>query len=598
MKNNQLINSIEKTLNSVINIINSDINEFNIDLWKKEKSKHSSSVLSRKLGLNDSLYNEFETALYQFEQYKDDIKKSKIACFRISLWLETVCKKLNLHFSIDESISNEQLAIKQVRALELLIRDVVNENLGGNQNVLLKLQELFKQEIVEKWIKSADETGVLSGTTFSELSNIFLDKDIFKSIEELVESSNLKLSKNNRDSLRYILEDIRLIRNSIAHNKKISNIQIDALNEYYLEISNLIKESKSNTINPEAYLDLDMANLEEFLSNLKHDNRTIGTNIEEIKTDLKEVKNNTSAIHRKTYFIIGGIISIIFITGIILYFVSKQSGSTSEISKDLKVVKEVVTKGGGRVIDANSYNELKHNLYNQLTSREESLDILSKMFSNFSNESKNDLKAGLYTQPLLDYNNFNNSQLFTELLWLRKLNDKNKNQEINAEYSVLRIKDMLQIMLNSYWGLNGYNNLSNVPIEKRYSIIVDLSDELNKILSVLPLKDVKSIKVVFYAIILQSFVDPKKEIEIRENLSFYDDLKQSENFKTTLKLFTSNLTTENGEYITVNNYGKRIKLSINNIKNWEQLKEILRIVDSKYSEWSQTGKKDFTLVEN
>jgi hypothetical protein len=220
------------------------------------------------------------------------------------------------------------------------------------------------------------------------------------------------------------------------------------------------------------------------------------------------------------------------------------------------------------------------------------------MFSNFPNESKNDIKAGLYTQPLLDYNNFNNSQLFTELLWLRKLNDKNINQEINAEYSVLRIKDMLQIMLNSYWGLTGYNNLSNVPIEKRYSIIVDLSDELNQILSVLPLKDVKSIKVVFYAIILQSFVDPKKEIEIRENLSFYEDLKQSENFKTTLKLFTSNLTTENGEYITVNNYGNRIKLSINNVKNWEQLKEILRIVDSKYSEWSQTGKKDFTLVEN
>jgi TolB-like protein len=406
MKNNQLINSIEKTLNSIMNIINSDINEFNIDLWKKEKSKQSSSVLSRKLGLNDSLYNEFETALYQFEQYKDDPKKSKIACFRISLWLETVCKKLNLPFSIEESISNEQLAIKQVRALELLIRDVVNENLGGSQNVLLKLQELFKQDIVDKWIKSADETGVLSGTTFSELSNIFLDKDIFKSIEELVENSNLKLSKNNRDSLRYILEDIRLIRNSIAHNKKISNVQIDALNAYYLEIANLITESKSNTINPEAYLDLDMANLEEFLSSLKQDNRTIGTNIEEIKTDLKEVKNNTSAIHRKTYFIIGGIISIIFIAGIILYFVSKQSGSTDKLSHDIQDVKSIVS-GDNELKNMTSTDDLSAT--KELNNRTKDVNAKRLAIIYFDNSggepSMDKLKKGLADMLITDLSN-------------------------------------------------------------------------------------------------------------------------------------------------------------------------------------------------
>jgi TolB-like protein len=406
MKNNQLINSIEKTLNSIINIINSDINEFNIDLWKKEKSKQSSSVLSRKLGLNDSLYNEFETALYQFEQYKDDPKKSKIACFRISLWLETVCKKLNLPFSIEESISNEQLAIKQVRALELLIRDVVNENLGGSQNVLLKLQELFKQDIVDKWIKSADETGVLSGTTFSELSNIFLDKDIFKTIEELVENSNLKLSKSNRDSLRYILEDIRLIRNSIAHNKKISNVQIDALNAYYLEIANLITESKSNTINPEAYLDLDMANLEEFLSSLKQDNRTIGTNIEEIKTDLKEVKSNTSAIHRKTYFIIGGIISIIFIAGIILYFVSKQSGSTDKLSHDIQDVKSIVS-GDNELKNMTSTDDLSAT--KELNNRTKDVNAKRLAIIYFDNSggepSMDKLKKGLADMLITDLSN-------------------------------------------------------------------------------------------------------------------------------------------------------------------------------------------------
>lgn len=408
MKNNQLINSIEKTLNSIINIINSDIHEFNIDLWKKEKSKQSSSVLSRKLGLNDSLYNEFETALYQFEQYKDDPKKSKTACFRICLWLETVCKNLNLTFTINESLSNEQLAIKQVRALELLIRDIVNENLGGSQNVLLKLQELFKQDIVDKWIKSADETGVLSGTTFSELSNIFLDKNIFKSIEELVENSQLKLTKSNRDSLRYILEDIRLIRNSIAHNKKISNIQIEALNEYYRAIANLIKESDSNKINPDSYLDLDKANMEEFLSSLKEDNKVISISVDEIKNDVKDVKKDTASIQKKTSLLVLGISLVIIITGTILYMVFKQSDSTKSMSNDIKDVKEMVS-GDAELKNMSSTDDLTATKdLNARTKDKNAKRLAIIYFDNSGGEPSMDkLKKGLADMLITDLSNVN-----------------------------------------------------------------------------------------------------------------------------------------------------------------------------------------------
>lgn len=96
------------------------------------------------MGITEPMLFEFEEALRQYFQFREDNKKGRISCLRISLWLETICKKNNLSFSLDETIRNEELAIKQVRALELLIRDVVNENLGGNENVLLKLQSLFK----------------------------------------------------------------------------------------------------------------------------------------------------------------------------------------------------------------------------------------------------------------------------------------------------------------------------------------------------------------------------------------------------------------------------------------------------------------------
>jgi len=401
-------NIIQNKLNEIFSLITNRDEEITFDLYKKIKSKLSSKATAENLGITEPMLFDFEEALRQYFQFRDDSKKGRISCFRLSLWLETICKKNNLNFGLDETISNEELAIKQVRALELLIRDVVNENLGGNENVLLKLQDLFKQEVIEKWIKSADESGVLSGTTFSELSNIFLDKNIFKSVEELVENSQLKLSKSNRDSLRYILEDIRLIRNSIAHNKKITNIQIEALNEYYRGITNLIKDSKSNKINPDSYLDLDKANMERFISSLKEDNKTIITSVEEIKTDVKEVKKDTSSIRKKTSLIIAGVSLILIVVALILYFVTKQSSSTEDISNDIKDVKEIVT-GDTELKNMSSTDDLSATKdLNARTKDKNAKRLAIIYFDNSGGEPSMDkLKKGLADMLITDLSNVN-----------------------------------------------------------------------------------------------------------------------------------------------------------------------------------------------
>lgn len=399
-------NIVQKKLNEIFTLLTNRDDEIKFETYKSIKSKLSAKVTAEKMGITEPMLFEFEEALRQYFQFRDDNKKGRISCLRISLWLETICKKNNLSFSLDEAISNEELAIKQVRALELLIRDVVNENLGGNDNVLLKLQSLFKQEVIEKWIKSADETGVLSGTTFSELSNIFLDKNIFKSLEELVENSQLKLSKSNRDSLRYILEDIRLIRNSIAHNKKISSIQIEALNEYYRAIANLIKESKSNKINPDSYLDLDKVNMEEFISSLKEDNKAIVLSVEEIKIDVKEVRKDTTSIRKRTSLIIGGISLILILTGVILYVVSKQSGSTEDMSKDIKDVKEIVS-GDAELKNMSSTDDLTATKdLNKRTKDVNAKRLAIIYFDNSGGEPSMDkLKKGLADMLITDLSN-------------------------------------------------------------------------------------------------------------------------------------------------------------------------------------------------
>lgn len=380
--------------------------EMTLDSYKKLKSSLSAKGITSKLSINESMLSEFEEALRQFFLFKDDQEKSRISCFRVGLWLETICKNLSLPFSLDESISNEELAIKQVRALELIIRDVVNENLGGKENVLTKLKELFKQDVIEKWIKSADESGVLSGTTFSELSNIFLDKNIFKSVEEIFEVAQLKLSKSSRDSLRYILEDIRLIRNAIAHNKKISIIQIEALNEYYRLIAKLIKESKSNHINPDAYLDMEKANMETFLSGLKEDNKIITGGLEDIKSGISDVKKDTVVVKKRSSLMIAGIVLSLIVTGIILYFVTKQSGSTDEMSKDIRDVKEIVT-GDAELKNMSSTDDLTatKNL-NERTKDANAKRLAIIYFDNSGGDPSLDkLKKGLADMLITDLSN-------------------------------------------------------------------------------------------------------------------------------------------------------------------------------------------------
>jgi len=397
---------IQSKINQVFSEITQREVELTFDDYKKIKSILSGKKLAQKLTITEAMLSEFEEALKQYFQFRDLNEKSRLACFRISLWLETICKNLNLPFSLEESISNEEIAIKQVRALELIIRDVVNENLGGKENVLSKLQELFKQDVIDKWLKSADETGILSGTTFSELSSIFLDKNIFKSIEEIFEASQLKLCRTSRESLRYILEDIRLIRNSIAHNKQISLIQVEALNEYYKNIAQLIKDSKANNINPDSYLDLDKANMESFLSSLKEDKKIINAGIDEIKGEVKDIRVDTKAVRKRTSVIFAGILLILIITGGILYSVSKQSGSSDEMSKDIKDVKNIVS-GDAELKNMTSTDDLTATKdLNKRTKDVNAKRLAIIYFDNSGGEPSMDkLKKGLADMLITDLSN-------------------------------------------------------------------------------------------------------------------------------------------------------------------------------------------------
>ena len=526
---------IQKTINEIFSIAYETDLEINFDIYKKIKASLSSKILAKKLFLTDAMLLEFEEALKQFYQFRDNPVKSRLVSLRISLWLETICKNLNLQFNIDESISNQELAIKQVRALELMIRDVVNENLGGKQNVLSKLKELFNHDVVDKWLKSADETGVLSGTTFSELSNIFLDKNIFKSVEEIFESSQLQLSKTSRESLRFILEDIRLNRNAVAHNKKISLIQIEALNEYYRNIAQLISASKTININPNNYLDLDKAQMESFISSLKEDNKLIKVGIEEIKSEVNHIKHDTHSIRKYTKIIIAGIALVIILSGTIFYFVSMQSSSTDEMSKDIKDVKNMVS-GDAELKNMSSTDDLTATKdLNARTKNANAKRIAIIYFDNSGGESTMDkLKKGLADMLITDLSNINMLNIVERdkleaILKEQKLNNS-KEFDPSTASKVGKLLGAQIILTGGYFEMAGSMRIDARFIDVETGKILKADGVDGTTSSFFKIQKQLSWKIINNLDIKLSDVE-KKEMEINEKTKAlsYDDLNEYSN---------------------------------------------------------------------
>jgi len=215
-----------------------DLYEIDGEKWlyyKTSKSKYSTAFIAEKFCVNNNLINEFELRWKLYLSDSQSLKVIETNIFRFIIILEYLVKCMNLTKSMDLPTQHKQtdLSIKQVRVLELLIRDLIYDQVGTNESLVSKLSVLFNEEQIRSWIKNADESGMLSGTTFSELTNIFLTRSVFANFEAIFQEWQIQISTNIRETLRFAFEDIRVIRNQIAHNKQITLAQIELLNIYY-----------------------------------------------------------------------------------------------------------------------------------------------------------------------------------------------------------------------------------------------------------------------------------------------------------------------------------------------------------------------------
>ena len=445
--------------------------------YKSIKSILSSKILAEKLNINSGLLQQFEVALNYFNKHKKNDKVSKVAALRLISWLDTISKTSGQNFKVDieKILSDENLAIKQVRVLELLLRELILFHNGGKDNLAMKLNTLMKEETIKKWIDSGDETGVLSGTTFSELSAIFLDKRIFASYDELFQEENgLKYDKNKIKSLRFFLEDIRLIRNTIAHNKKVSPVQIELLNTYYSEIIEPVKYGKINgltEVDPDSYSDISDEEVKTYIKSIEEDLSEVKEGLDELSSKIDEgftkVLNDTNTLkdvgkkNQSTLkYIFGGVVILLILISGLLYLTNNNSSNTETIKDDLKDVKEIIS-GDSELKNMNNSGDL--NIVKDLN--ENTLDVESKKlaiiyFDNTSEEPRlNKLKKGLAGMLISDLSNVNMIDIverdkIQEILNEQKLNNSEKFDQ-NSASQVGKLLGAEMILTGAYFEMFG-----------------------------------------------------------------------------------------------------------------------------------------------
>ena len=337
---------ISSFLSKLINSINPQISEFTLYDWKLLKGKLSGKTLAEKLKMNEALLMMFEDTLYNYEKFKTNELSQKSVSLRLLLWLETISENLNIDLIVDipSLINNEDTSLKQVRAIELILRSLVHEQIGSNDEVITVLNKIFNNDVIQKWQSNAEKNNILSGTTFSELSNILLNKNIFLSIEEIFSDSSLAIGSNNRESLRYVLEDVRIIRNSLAHNKKLTTIQIEVLNNHFNLITSLIEKSDKSKIEIIKFFDDTANDLKVYLSQIQTENQVISGYVEDINEKTNSILSLSNKLNRKSSIIIALVTLVVLITSLVLYLQRETNKTTDNIAESTQNIDENVTK--------------------------------------------------------------------------------------------------------------------------------------------------------------------------------------------------------------------------------------------------------------
>jgi len=333
--------------------------------YNKAKSRASSIEVAATLNLSDAELLLFEASLRDFAKRYDAIdgeepeRTTIISALRLISWLETIQKR-GVSVDIPDFSGlpvDEEVGRKQVRALELILRSLVAERFGTDLET--KLKSIIKPELVDKWKASGDPDDLLSGTTFSELASLVVNKDEFSHYSKLYShESYLNYLRDRRKTVQNFLDDVRRVRNVLAHNKSISDAQLQLLELYYEELTSPVQDAFDNgetEVDPSTYFDVSREELQSYFVDLKEDIASVQDELADfrasvegdlgvIKEDTADIRQTSSSVKRRTTMIAAGVVALIVLVGGSYVFLTRTKENTEAILGDTATIKQTTTE--------------------------------------------------------------------------------------------------------------------------------------------------------------------------------------------------------------------------------------------------------------
>ena len=313
-----------------------------LKLWQRVKGERGRKAVAGDLGLHEAEIPLLDAALRDVERTDADAeadeagtRNATLARMRLLGWFETIGQRtpaLALEQAVEADVS-EDLGRKQVRAVELVVRSLITESYGDQQALVERLRAGLNERVVEKWQASADPGDILSGCTFSELASLFVNKDEFARYEALYEDTPfLTLLKQRRRTMQSFLDDIRRIRNVLAHNKRISPIQLSLLDLYYEELISPVQTAHDHgetKVDPEDHLDASQAEMERWTAGIQEDVQAVRDDLAELRADVMaslgeveaataRIETTTKGIDKKLVGIGAGVLAVLVIVLVLL----------------------------------------------------------------------------------------------------------------------------------------------------------------------------------------------------------------------------------------------------------------------------------------
>jgi len=358
--NAALRQSIERAFADILHHLGAEVLEPDFDnlrrYWKSIISKNGRAILQEKLGLSEPAFNKFDKAIAEVARRNvENAEKTSsernicLAHLRLADWLGGISPSIGggkIEWPLPRT-SSQFDASERVRALELILRALINESYRTQETLLARLMSTFKPEVVERWLQLAANDDVMSGLTFSELSSFFVCKQEFVRYESVYSNTEfLHLLRDRRKTLQDFLDSVRSIRNTLAHHRDPTPVQMALLSLYYDEIVSPVKQAFSNgqtDIDPQEYLSPSHEELREFTEALAVDLREVEDDISQMQQALAATKRRVSVLEGSLLFLFGSL--AVFILNYILLAISTPKDVAGQFSGEFMYSVARYTRG-------------------------------------------------------------------------------------------------------------------------------------------------------------------------------------------------------------------------------------------------------------